>query len=129
MILPSINWFFPYKEEVTGSNPVAPTCFSTINILKTNILIVKVSRAPLVRRGSAKQRSNTSIIIMTSMTMCIIVRTSPPARATDSTSLTLFTYCHVYTTTTTTCNMLFVMYLYCTCTCSKAVALRTLVQL
>ena len=25
MILPSINWFFPYKEEVTGSNPVAPT--------------------------------------------------------------------------------------------------------
>ena len=25
MIQPSINWFFPYKEEVTGSNPVAPT--------------------------------------------------------------------------------------------------------
>ena len=33
---------FPYKEEVTGSNPVALTWFSTINILKTNILIVKV---------------------------------------------------------------------------------------
>jgi hypothetical protein len=22
---PNVNWFLPYKEEVTGSNPVAPT--------------------------------------------------------------------------------------------------------
>nr|AGQ19885.1 MedDCM-OCT-S43-C48-cds26 [Candidatus Actinomarina minuta] len=24
-MLPNVNWFLPYKEEVTGSNPVAPT--------------------------------------------------------------------------------------------------------
>jgi len=24
-MLPNVNWFLPYKEEVTGSNPVVPT--------------------------------------------------------------------------------------------------------